>query len=163
VVNAGVNFANSNASVEYIPGVADVKHFKQSIQEIGYDLMIEDTEEAADKMEKDQKSNYKSLRRETFLSIAFSVPLVTIAMFFMNIPYANFIMWALATPVLIVFGKPFSISAWKLAKHRSANMDTLVALSSGIAYVFSVLIRFILPSGLAGDCRQMFTLRQPPL
>lgn len=138
VINAGVNFANSSASVEYIPGVADVKHFKQSIQEIGYDLVIEDTEEAADKMEKDQKANYKSLRRETFLSIAFSVPLVTIAMFFMNIPYANFIMWALATPVVIIFGKHFFINAWKLAKHRSANMDTLVALSTGIAYLFSV-------------------------
>ncbi len=138
VINAGVNFANSNASVEYIPGVADVKHFKQSIQEIGYDLVIEDSEEAADKMEKDQKANYKSLRRETFLSIAFSVPLVTIAMFFMNIPYANFIMWALATPVVIIFGKHFFINAWKLAKHHSANMDTLVALSTGIAYLFSV-------------------------
>ncbi|HEY5368488.1 MAG TPA: copper-translocating P-type ATPase [Hanamia sp.] len=56
----------------------------------------------------------------------------------MNIPYANLIMWALATPVVFIFGKQFFVSAWKQAKHRSANMDTLVALSTGIAYLFSV-------------------------
>jgi len=59
-------------------------------------------------------------------------------MIFMNIPYANLIMWALATPVVFIFGKQFFVSAWKQAKHRSANMDTLVALSTGIAYLFSV-------------------------
>ncbi len=56
----------------------------------------------------------------------------------MNIPYANYIMWALATPVLALFGKQFFVNAWKQAKHRSANMDTLVALSTGVAYIFSV-------------------------
>jgi Cu2+-exporting ATPase len=59
-------------------------------------------------------------------------------MFFMDIPYANFIMWALATPVVIFFGRQFFINAWKQAMHRSANMDTLVAMSTGIAYLFSV-------------------------
>jgi Cu2+-exporting ATPase len=58
-------------------------------------------------------------------------------MFFMNIPYANYIMWALATPVM-VFGRQFFIGAWKQTKHGSANMDTLVALSTGVAYLFSV-------------------------
>ena len=47
-------------------------------------------------------------------------------------------MWALATPVVFIFGKQFFINAWKQAKHRSVNMDTLVALSTGIAYLFSV-------------------------
>jgi Cu2+-exporting ATPase len=59
-------------------------------------------------------------------------------MFFMNIPYANYIMWALATPVVLIFGKQFFVGAWKQAKHRSSNMDTLVALSTGVAYLFSV-------------------------
>lgn len=56
----------------------------------------------------------------------------------MNIPYANFIMWALATPVVLIFGQQFFIGAWKQTKNRSANMDTLVALSTGVAYLFSV-------------------------
>jgi Cu2+-exporting ATPase len=59
-------------------------------------------------------------------------------MFFMTIPYAEYIMWILATPVLVFFGRQFFINAWKQMKHRSANMDTLVALSTGVAYLFSV-------------------------
>src|SRR5699024_8269973 len=57
---------------------------------------------------------------------------------YMDLPYGNEIMWAFSTPVVLWFGKDFFINAWKQAKHRSANMDTLVALSTGIAYLFSV-------------------------
>jgi Cu2+-exporting ATPase len=53
-------------------------------------------------------------------------------------PYANEIMWAFSTPVVLWLGRDFFINAWKQAKHRSTNMDTLVALSTGIAYLFSV-------------------------
>ena len=108
------------------------------MQSVGYDLMIEDSKEAKVALEDLHKHKLQSLKQKTFLSIAFSVPLVIIGMFFMDIPYANYIMWALATPVVVVFGRDFFINAWKQAKHRSANMDTLVALSTGIAYLFSV-------------------------
>jgi Cu2+-exporting ATPase len=138
VINAAVNYANSTASVEYIPGVADVNHFKQSVQSSGYDLMIEDNEEAAEELIKLKETHYQTLRKRTIFSLIFSVPLVLIGMVFMNIPYANYIMWALATPVVLIFGQQFFVNAWKQAKHRSANMDTLVALSTGIAYLFSV-------------------------
>ncbi|MBW7892284.1 MAG: copper-translocating P-type ATPase, partial [Chitinophagaceae bacterium] len=67
-----------------------------------------------------------------------SLPVVVIGMFFMDMPYGNEVMWAFATPVVLWLGKDFFINAWKQAKHRSANMDTLVALSTGIAYLFSV-------------------------
>ena len=56
----------------------------------------------------------------------------------MEMPNANEIMWAFSTPVVLWFGKDFFINGWKQAKHRTANMDTLVALSTGVAYVFSV-------------------------
>ena len=138
VVNAAVNYANSTASVEYIPGVADVNHFKQSVQSSGYDLMIEDNEETAEALVKLKETHYQTLRKRTIFSLIFSVPLVLIGMVFMDIPYANYIMWALATPVVLIFGQQFFVNAWKQAKHRSANMDTLVALSTGIAYLFSV-------------------------
>ena len=138
VVNAGVNFANSTASVEYIPGVADVSGFKKDIQSIGYDIVIDETPEATETLEQLHQQQYQSLRKRTLLSIVFSVPLVIIGMVFMHMPYANYIMWALATPVVLIFGRQFFINAYKQAKHRSANMDTLVALSTGIAYLFSV-------------------------
>jgi Cu2+-exporting ATPase len=138
VVNAAVNYANSVASVEYVPQVADIHHFKRSVQSSGYDLIIEDSEKANDAIEELKKNSYQTLRKRTIFSLTFSVPLVLIGMVFMNIPFANYIMWLLATPVVLIFGRQFFINAWKQAKHRSANMDTLVALSTGIAYLFSV-------------------------
>jgi Cu2+-exporting ATPase len=59
-------------------------------------------------------------------------------MFLMDWPYANWIMFSLSTPIVLWLGKHFFINAWRLAKYRSANMDTLVALSTGVAYVFSI-------------------------
>ena len=138
VISASVNYANNNASVEYMPEVASVQHFKTSIQAIGYDLNIDETAAAADELENQQENNYQILKKRVFLSLAFSVPLLVIGMVFMNMPYASFIMWALATPVVFIFGKQFFVNALKQARHRNANMDTLVALSTGIAYLFSV-------------------------
>lgn len=138
VKSAGVNYANSTATVEFDPSKASEQHFKQTIQSIGYDLIIEDESKAAELVEKAQHQKLQSLRRKMILSLVFSVPLVIIGMFFMNMPYGNYIMWALATPVVFIFGRQFFVSAFNNAKRRSANMDTLVALSTGIAYIFSV-------------------------
>ncbi len=138
VVKAAVNYANGEAFVEYEPTIADVHHFKQSVQASGYDLVIDETEESEEAVNELKEDYYKTLRKRTIFSIIFSVPIVLIGMVFTNIPYAEFIMWALATPVVFIFGKQFFVNAWKQAKHVSANMDTLVALSTGIAYLFSV-------------------------
>ena len=59
-------------------------------------------------------------------------------MFFMEMPYANEIMWLLSTPVLFWCGRGFFTNAWRQLRHRSVTMDTLVALSTGIAYLFSL-------------------------
>jgi Cu2+-exporting ATPase len=85
-----------------------------------------------------QKENFKTLKKKTYWALILSIPVVVIGMFFMNMPFANEIMWFLSTPVLFWLGRDFYINAWKQAKHRSANMDTLVALSTGVAYIFSV-------------------------
>ncbi len=138
VVNVSVNYANASAQIEYVPTITDARKLKAALQGIGYDLMIDETEEAKDSLEDVHRGKYEQLRRRTIGSVILSVPLLLIGMFFMNISYANYIMWALATPVILLFGKQFFIGAWKQAKHRSANMDTLVALSTGVAYLFSV-------------------------
>ena len=138
VVSAGVNYANATATVEFIPAQANEAHFKTTIQSIGYDLIIEDETTASETVEKAQTQKLQALRRKMMLSLLFAVPLVVIGMFLMDMPYANYIMWALATPVIFLFGGQFFINAFKSAKNRTANMDTLVALSTGIAYLFSV-------------------------
>jgi Cu2+-exporting ATPase len=135
--SVAVNFANNTALVEYTPGEADPAAWKKAIQSIGYDLLT-DTANAKETLAEHQQAHYQSLRRKTGLAIAFSIPLVIIGMFVMDMPYANYIMWALSTPVVLVFGRQFFINAWKQARHGKANMDTLVALSTGIAYIFSV-------------------------
>ncbi len=138
VVKAGVNFANSTALVEYKQDDTKPEDLKKAIQSIGYDIIIEESPDVSDTLEALQKKAHTALRTNTILAIAFSIPIIIIGMFVMNVPYANYIMWALATPVVMVFGRQFFIGAWKQAKHGSANMDTLVALSTGIAYLFSV-------------------------
>jgi P-type Cu2+ transporter len=138
VVNVAVNYANATAQVEYVPTITDPQKMKAALQGIGYDLMIDETEEAKDALEEVHSEKFATLKKRTIGSIALSIPLVLIGMLFMDIPYANYIMWALATPVVLIFGKQFFIGAWKQVKHRSANMDTLVALSTGVAYLFSV-------------------------
>lgn len=138
VVAAGVNLASSSVQVEYVPSVISPKHMKAHVQSFGYDLVIEDANEAKEALENQQRQKLHRLWLRTVWSVALSVPLVVIGMFFMNVPYVNYIMWALATPVVLYLGRQFFINAWKQACHRSTNMDTLVALSTGIAYVFSV-------------------------
>lgn len=138
VVNASVNFANSTLQVEYLPNLTTPEKLKSAVQGVGYDLVVEKSQESKAALEDLHRQKVESLQKRTVLSIALSLPLVVIGMFFMDMPYANYIMWALATPVVLVLGRQFFVNAWKQAKHRSANMDTLVALSTGIAYVFSV-------------------------
>lgn len=138
VVGVSVNYANTMASVEYIPSMTAPKELQTAMRSIGYDLMIDESESAHDTLEDLQQEKFRKLKWRTFGAILLSVPVVTIGMFFMDMPYANYIMWVLSTPVIAWLGKDFFINAWKQAKHRSANMDTLVALSTGIAYLFSV-------------------------
>ena len=138
VVSAAVNYANGNAQIEYIPSMTDPQKLKSALQGVGYDLMIDDSDEAQDALEDLHAQKFKSLKRRTIASILLATPLFLIGMIFMHMPYANYIMWALATPIVFVFGRQFFTNAWKQLKHGSANMDTLVAMSTGIAYLFSV-------------------------
>lgn len=138
VVDVSVNYANATAQVEYVPSITNPGELKAALQGIGYDLMIDESEDARDALEEVHRAKFETLRKRTIGSIVFSVPLVVIGMFFMDWPYASYVMWILATPVVLIAGKQFFIGAWKQLKHRSSNMDTLVALSTGTAYLFSV-------------------------
>lgn len=139
VKKASVNFATGNATIDYDPTVISPEEMKKAVQDGGYDLFIEeDKSVAADALEEIHKQKFDKLKRQTYLAIALSIPIVIIGMFFMNMPFANEIMWILSTPVIFWLGKDFFINAWKQAKHRTANMDTLVALSTSVAYLFSV-------------------------
>ena len=140
VVSASVNYANGNGTIEYIPAITDTHKLKAALQSVGFDLLIDESAEAADSLAEIQRERLKSLKTRTIWAVVLSVPLVVIGMVpaFMNEAWASYVMWILATPVVLYLGRQFFIGAYMQTKHRKANMDTLVALSTGAAYLFSV-------------------------
>lgn len=143
VIQANVNLATHTVNIEYSPDITTPNQLREAVQEAGYDMIVgeddeEDESSSSGIADKIHKEKYDSLKRRTVWAVILSVPVVIIGMFFMNIPYANEIMWGLSTPVVFWLGRDFFINAWKQAKHGAANMDTLVALSTSIAYLFSV-------------------------
>lgn len=137
VQEANVNFANQTALVTYDEEQAKPEGMRNALRSVGYDLVI-DTHNREEIQQQAQQSHYQALKTRTIIAIILSLPVVVIGMFFMNIPYANWMMCVLSTPVVFWVGKGFFVNAWKQARHKKANMDTLVALSTGIAWIFSV-------------------------
>ncbi|WP_417559049.1 heavy metal translocating P-type ATPase [Mesoflavibacter zeaxanthinifaciens] len=138
VINASVNYATGNLIVEFLSSVTNAEKLQKAVQGVGYDLLIEDENKQQESLEAIHEKKFKQLKNKTLWAVILSLPVVIIGMFFMDMPYGNEIMWAFSTPVVLWLGRDFFINAWKQAKHRKANMDTLVALSTGIAYLFSV-------------------------
>ncbi len=141
VVNAAVNFANQDAWVEYDPEITNPEKFQAVVRSIGYDIVI--TEENKNEIKEAARiQHYESIKKRTIWSSILSLPIVILGMFFMDLTWGNYIMLLLSAPVVFYFGKNFFINAWKQAKHGKANMDTLVALSTGIAWLFSAFNTF---------------------
>ena len=136
VKDAGVNFANQSAWVEYNPNLASPADLQNTVRSIGYDLVI-DSENSEEIKETARRTNYEAIKTRTIWSTILSIPIVIIGMFFMDLPYGNWIMMVLSAPVIFYFGRSFFINAWKQARYGKANMDTLVALSTSVAFLFS--------------------------
>jgi P-type Cu2+ transporter len=141
VQSAAVNYATQSLKIKYDEAALKLRDLQKVIQGIGYDIII-DEENASGKQEELQRSAYEALKRRTIFAAILTLPVVVIGMFFMDMPYGNLVMLILSTPVIFYFGRSFFINAWKQARHGKANMDTLVALSTGIAWLFSVFNTF---------------------
>ena len=113
--------------------------------EEGYDLLVDKGADRDRLVEDAHEAKYRRLKFRTTWAVVLSLPVAVIGMFFMDMPHANVLMWAFATPVVGWLGRDFYVSAWRQFRHRTANMDTLVAVSTGIAYVFS-LFNMLFPS-----------------
>lgn len=140
VSDAAVNFATETAQIEYDPNKTDTAKLKEALQSVGYDLNIDEGEHAREEVDAAHEEHYRSLKMKVIGSVVLAVPLVIFAMTpaLMHLSYANYVMWVLATPVVLYFGKDFFIRAFKQARHGAFNMDTLVSLSAGTAYLYSV-------------------------
>jgi len=142
VQEASVNYASATVQVTYDADECSPLVLKAAVQSAGYDLLIASKEEAEDEAEKARQARYESLKKRTVWAIVLAVPIMVLGMAWMHVHWVNVVVWLLSTPVVFVLGRGFFISAWKQLKHGTCNMDTLVALSTGIAYVFSVFNLF---------------------
>jgi len=137
VIDANVNYAASNVLIEYQPSAGILNEFKKAVQSIGYDIITEENQKI--QLEENKLNASYLLKHKTIWASVLTIPIVIISMFMMKMPYANWIMLVLSTPVVFWFGRSFFINAWRQLKHGMTNMDTLVALSTGIAWSFSLL------------------------
>jgi len=141
ISSAAVNYADTSLNVEFSPEDISPSEMREAVRSLGYDLILDEAN-SMELKEEAQRTGFRKILLNTIGAAVLSIPLVIIAMLFMDIPYANFIMLALATPVVFWFGRQFPAGALKQLKHGSANMDTLVALSTGIAYLYSAAVTF---------------------
>ena len=140
VYNASVNFANSMVLVEY-DSAMDLSDLQNAVRQIGYDIIV-DAEDPTEVQEELSKKHYVSIKKRTLWSAILTLPIFLLGMFFMDWVLGRWISLVLAVPILFWFGRSFFINAFKQARFGKANMDTLVALSTGIAFLFSAFNTF---------------------
>ena len=142
VKSAQVNFASNIATIDYDPSQTDPEALRDAVRSIGYDMIVEgDEEDLLIKQERETEKRYRKVKRNTILSWLFSLLIMAISMSHLH-GWFDYIQLALAIPVIGIFGRDFYIRGWKHAVNKSPNMDTLVALSTSIAFLFSLFTTF---------------------
>ena len=136
VVAATVNLAAAQAHVQYDKRVTSYRKLAKAVKAAGF-VLVEPTESSADVVAGYRRERLHRKQVSMLGALLFFLPLMVLSMWMPNIAYLHYILWALATPVL-VFGYDFYVGAWQQARHGRANMDTLVAVSTSVAYLFSV-------------------------
>jgi Cu+-exporting ATPase len=157
VVDASFNLATAQVRVEYVPGATDVRTIQRAIEGFGYrvretpggggSVTAEDSQAAA------RSAEYDDLRRKFWIAALLSAPVLLIAMSHGRIPWlagpwTPWLQLALTTPVVFYSGAQFYRGAWAAFRHRAADMNTLIAVGTGAAYLYSV-IATLLPAVFA--------------
>lgn len=139
VISADVNYANTSGTIKYFPSKTNPSILKEQLNQIGFELVVAEENEDDDMMAFDEMMalRLELQKNNTLGAIFLGIPLFVIGMFFMEWEWANFSMWILSSFILFIFGQKFYVNAIRQFKNKTANMDTLVALSTGIAYLFS--------------------------
>lgn len=138
---ASVSLPGRSALVDFDPQVISLEKMKAEINALGYDLVI-DKETSVDEIE---KREYVLLKRKTVLSWLFSIAVMCVSMRWIDLgsrDIANQVALLIALANMLYCGRQFYVSSFKQLLHGSANMDTLVALSTGIAFLFSTFNTF---------------------
>lgn len=142
VRQASVNFATSRATIEYDPAAASPRQFIDRVRRLGYDAASAAQADFTDAEQAARSAEYRDLKRRFWVAAALSLPLLVIAMShgkiaWLNFPGASWLQLALATPVVVYCGAQFYRGAWAALRHRAADMNTLIAVGTGAAYLYS--------------------------
>ncbi len=140
VNDAQVNFASSSVWVDYDEATTE-EQLQNALRQVGYDIII-DADDPSEVQQELQQKHYQDIKKRTIWSAILTFPIFVLGMFFVQWEPGKWISLVVTFPVLFWFGRSFFINAYKQAKYGKANMDTLVALSTGIAFLFSVFNTF---------------------
>ncbi|HVG35517.1 MAG TPA: heavy metal translocating P-type ATPase [Pyrinomonadaceae bacterium] len=145
IADASFNLGTMEVRVEYLADATDGEKIRRAIEDFGYsvrevqgdDSSAVDTEQAA------REEEYKSLRRKFWFAVVLSAPVLLIAMSHgrisaLDFPGSNWLQLVLTTPVVFYSGLQFYRGAWAAFRHRAADMNTLIAVGTGAAYLYSV-------------------------
>ncbi|NCC09013.1 MAG: copper-translocating P-type ATPase [Bacteroidia bacterium] len=140
VTDASVNLATKTLFVSYFDEKLSSGELRVAILAAGYDLII--SEEGQEEQNTEEKAYYKSLKKRVIGAWLVALPMLFLSMVVENTFFSQLAQFLLAMPVLLYFGNSFYVGAWKQAKLGRTNMDTLVALSTSIAFLFSAFNTF---------------------
>jgi len=155
VIEARVNLASESARVRYSPASAGLPEFRKVIGAAGYEVPAEATQAAGSAGDAQRERELALMRRELFIAVALSIPVAVLAMGSSYAPFLrwlesfglteaviNFILFVLATPVMVWPGRRFFVSGWKAYRHLSPDMNSLVMTGTGAAYLYSLVVTF---------------------
>lgn len=139
VKDASVNLATNSLNVTFNPSQVSLEKLKSNVQSIGYDLIIEENN-ARELQDEAEHQHLATIKRKTIVAWVLSIPLMIMGMWLMNVPYINIAQLLVCLVIMVYSGSTFYINAWKQLLKWTANMDTLVAMSTAIAFLFSLVV-----------------------
>jgi Cu+-exporting ATPase len=155
VIEARVNLAAESARVRYSPAAAGLAEFRRAVEEAGYEVPAEATQVADSAGDAQRERELALMQRELVVGIGLSIPIAVLAMgmyyapfhrwlesFGLTDPVINFILFALATPVMFWPGRRFFVAGWKAYRHLNPDMNSLVMTGTGAAYLYSLVVTF---------------------
>ncbi len=140
VVQAEVNLSDNTATVVFDDATCSPQDLQKAVHDIGYKLII--SEKRFGKTETQEQQHLKSMQRRTIVAFLLFIPMMCLGMWGMNLIWTPWILWIMATPFVFVLGSAFFVNACRQLWHRQLGMDALVAISTGVAYIYSTLNLF---------------------
>ena len=139
VIDASVNFASSSLHVEWDGSTTNPEKIAQRVADAGYELILpESVAEGIEEQDEKEAALYRSMKRRVILAWVITIPLAILGMAHITFPGSGYIMAAMALTVMIASGHRFYINGFKTLRHGAPTMDTLVAVSTLVSFLFSL-------------------------